>query len=61
MKMREGPEYHKMNLQLFAEPGPDPAPTPEPDPKPEPGPDPAPQSFDDILKNKVSVLAGGVG
>jgi len=44
--------YQKMNLQLFAEPGPDPAPTPEPDPKPEPGPDPSPQSFDDILKNK---------
>lgn len=51
MRTRE-PMYQKMNLQLFAEPGPDPAPTPEPDPKPEPGPDPAPQSFDDILKNK---------
>ena len=44
--------YQKMNVQLFAEPGPDPAPTPEPDSKPEPGPDPSPQSFDDILKNK---------
>jgi hypothetical protein len=44
--------YHKMNLQLFAEPAPDPAPTPEPEPKPEPGSDPAPQSFDDVLKNK---------
>lgn len=47
------PMYHKMNLQLFAEPGPS-DPTPEP-PKAEPpkvGPsDPAP-SFDDILKNK---------
>ncbi len=51
MRTRE-PMYQKMNLQLFAEPGPDPAPTPEPDPKPEPGPDPSPQSFDDILKNK---------
>lgn len=51
MRTRE-PMYQKMNLQLFAEPGPDPAPTPEPDPKPEPGPDPAPQSFDDILKNR---------
>ena len=50
MKMREGTEYHKMNLQLFAEPGPEPAPAPEP--KPEPGPEPAQQSFDDILKNK---------
>lgn len=48
MDMREGREYHKMNLQLFAEPGPEPAPVPEP----EPGPEPAPQSFDDILKNK---------
>lgn len=51
MRTRE-PIYQKMNLQLFAEPGPDPAPTPEPDPKPEPGPDPSTQSFDDILKNK---------
>lgn len=51
MRTRE-PMYQKMNLQLFAEPGPDPAPTPEPDPKPEPGPDPSTQSFDDILKNK---------
>ena len=39
-----------MNLQLFAEPGPEPAPAPEP--TPEPKPEPAPQSFDDILKNK---------
>nr|DAK80677.1 MAG TPA: capsid scaffolding protein [Caudoviricetes sp.] len=50
--MRTEPMYHKMNLQLFAEPAPDPAPTPEPEPKPEPGSDPAPQSFDDVLKNK---------
>lgn len=41
-----------MNLQLFAEPGPEPAPAPEPDPVPEPKSEPAPQSFDDILKNK---------
>lgn len=45
-----------MNLQLFAEPGPEPAPTPQPTPetKPEPEstPEPAPQSFDEILKNK---------
>lgn len=41
-----------MNLQLFAEPGPEPDPTPQPAPEPEPTPEPAPQSFDDILKNK---------
>lgn len=50
--MRTEPMYHKMNLQLFAEPASDPAPTPEPEPKPEPGSDPAQQSFDDVLKNK---------
>lgn len=52
MRTRE-PMYQKMNLQLFAEPGPS-DPTPEPPkadpPKAEPT-DPAP-SFDDVLKNK---------
>lgn len=52
-----GKEYFKrksipMNLQLFADPGPEPEPTPASEPTTEPKPEPAPQSFDDILKNK---------
>lgn len=52
--MRKTTEYHRMNLQLFAEPGPEPDPIPEPvpAPTPEPKPEPTPQSFDDVLKNK---------